>query len=82
MTAGASAPEEVVAAVIDFLSPVAGVEEISITDEDEYFPPPRNLRELLAAVDIVATLGLGGPVTDRPELNDRHIGASDVLVTL
>ncbi len=82
VTAGASAPEEVVAAVIDFLSPVAGVEEISITDEDEYFPPPRNLRELLAAVDIVATLGLGGPVTDRPELNDRHIGASDVLVTL
>ena len=26
-----------------------------ITDEDEYFPPPRNLRDLLAAIDVVAT---------------------------
>ena len=82
VTAGASAPEDVVQAVIAFLDPRNGVEEISITDEDEYFPPPRNLRELLTAVDVVATLGLGGSVPDRPDLNDRIIGASDVLVTL
>ncbi len=82
VTAGASAPEDVVQAVIDFLSPTNGVEEVRITDEDEYFPPPRNLRELLAAVDAVATVGLGGSLSARPELNDRHIGASDVLVTL
>ena len=79
VTAGASAPEDVVRAVIDFLDPVAGVEEVSITDEDEYFPPPRNLRELLGAVDVVATLGLGGPTRDRPTLNDRQIDASEVL---
>ena len=82
VTAGASAPEDVVQAVIDFLGPQNGVEEVTITDEDEYFPPPRNLRELLAAIDTVATLGLGGPVADRPDLNDRQIGASDVLATL
>lgn len=82
VTAGASAPEDVVQAVIDFLAPTNGVEEVRITDEDEYFPPPRNLRELLTAIDSVATVGLGGSLADRPELNDRQIGASDVLVTL
>ncbi len=82
VTAGASAPEDVVQAVIDYLSPTNGVEEVRITDEDEYFPPPRNLRELLTAIDAVATIGLGGAFDARPELNDRHIGASDVLVTL
>lgn len=82
VTAGASAPEDVVQAVIDFLAPANGVEEVRITDEDEYFPPPRNLRELLLAIDVVATVGLGGSLEDRPELNDRQIGASDVLVTL
>jgi 4-hydroxy-3-methylbut-2-enyl diphosphate reductase len=82
VTAGASAPEDVVRAVIDFLAPRSGVEEVSITDEDEYFPPPRNLRELLGAVDLVATLALGGPTEDRPALNDRLIDASDVLNTL
>jgi 4-hydroxy-3-methylbut-2-enyl diphosphate reductase len=82
VTAGASAPEDVVRAVIDFLDPVDGVEEVHITEEDEYFPPPRNLRELLAAVDVAATLGLGGSVPDRPALNDRQIDAADVLTTL
>lgn len=82
VTAGASAPEDVVQAVIDFLAPVNGVEEVRITDEDEYFPPPRNLRELLGAIDTVATVGLGGSLGDRPDLNDRQIGASDVLSTL
>ena len=36
-----------------------GVEEVRITDEDEYFPPPRELRDLLAAVDVLATFSLG-----------------------
>ena len=82
VTAGASAPEDVVTAVIDFLAPTDGVEEIAITQEDEYFPPPRNLRELLSAVDVLATLGLGGSVTDRPALDDRQIDAADVLTSL
>jgi 4-hydroxy-3-methylbut-2-enyl diphosphate reductase len=82
VTAGASAPEELVDAVIARLDPAAGVEEVSITDEDEYFPPPRELRDLLAGVDVAATFALGGSVPDRPALNDRHLAASDVLAML
>ncbi len=82
VTAGASAAEDVVASVIAHLSPVNGVDEIRITEEDEYFPPPRNLRELLLAIDVVANLGLGASVPERVDLNDRQIGASEVLVAL
>jgi 4-hydroxy-3-methylbut-2-en-1-yl diphosphate reductase len=82
VTAGASAPEELVAAVIERLAPHAGVEEVQITDEDEYFPPPRSLRELLSAVDVVATLSLGGSLEARPAVNDKLISASDVLAAL
>lgn len=82
VTAGASAPEELVAAVIDRLAPRDGVEEIRITDEDEYFPPPRSLRDLLAAVDVLATLSVGGSVPDRPPVNDRELSASTVLAEL
>ncbi len=48
VTAGASAPEDLVQAVIERLAPVQGVETVHVTDEDEYFPPPRELRELAA----------------------------------
>jgi 4-hydroxy-3-methylbut-2-enyl diphosphate reductase len=82
VTAGASAPEELIEAVIARLAPVAGVEEVRITDEDEYFPPPRELRDLLAGVDALATFGLGGSVPDRPGLDDRALAASDVLTML
>jgi len=82
VTAGASAPEELVDAVIAHLAPVHGVEEVRITTEEEYFPPPRELRELLAAVDAVCTFTLGGPIADRPGLNDRALAASDVLAAL
>jgi 4-hydroxy-3-methylbut-2-enyl diphosphate reductase len=46
VTAGASAPEDLVQAVIARLDPLDGVELVHVTDEDEYFPPPRDLREL------------------------------------
>jgi 4-hydroxy-3-methylbut-2-enyl diphosphate reductase len=82
VTAGASAPEELVEAIIDQLAPRGGVEEISITDEDEYFPPPRNLRDLITAIDAFATFGLGGSLSNRPTVNDRTIEASNVLASL
>lgn len=82
VTAGASAPEELVAAVIDRLAPRDGVEEVRITDEDEYFPPPRSLRDLLSAVDVLATFSLGGSVPARPPVNDRELSASTVLAEL
>ncbi len=82
VTAGASAPEELVEAVIDRLAPRHGVEEIRITTEDEYFPPPRELRDLLAAVDAAATVTLGGTLADRGGPADRDVAASDVLAAL
>jgi 4-hydroxy-3-methylbut-2-en-1-yl diphosphate reductase len=82
VTAGASAPEELVRAVIDTLAPVHGVEEVTVTDEDEYFPPPRNLRDLIGGIDVVATLALGGSLPDRPTADDRAVGASTVLASL
>ncbi|HEV3225749.1 MAG TPA: 4-hydroxy-3-methylbut-2-enyl diphosphate reductase, partial [Acidimicrobiales bacterium] len=82
VTAGASAPEELVDSVIARLAPAQGVEEVRITTEEEYFPPPRELRELLSAIDLVATFTLGGPVAGRPLLNDRAIEASEVLAAL
>jgi 4-hydroxy-3-methylbut-2-enyl diphosphate reductase len=82
VTAGASAPEQVVEAVIARLAPVHGVEEVRVTEEDEYFPPPRELRELLTAVDVAATALLAGPLDGRPTLLDRAVPASDVLAAL
>jgi 4-hydroxy-3-methylbut-2-enyl diphosphate reductase len=82
VTAGASAPEELIEAVIDRLAPAEGVDEIRFTDEDEYFPPPRELRDLLAGLDVAATFAFGGSVPDRPTLNDRRLEASDVLAVL
>lgn len=79
VTAGASAPEDLVRSVIDRLAPIAGVEEVSVTDEDEYFPPPRNLRELLGTIDATTALTLGGGGVP---LDDRSIDASDVLESL
>jgi 4-hydroxy-3-methylbut-2-enyl diphosphate reductase len=82
VTAGASAPEELVDAVIARLAPRAGVEHVRVTDEDEYFPPPRNIRELQTAIDVAATALSGGRLEGRPTLDDRRTAASDVLAAL
>ena len=78
VTAGASAPEDLVRKVIERLAPAQGVEEVSVTEENEYFPPPRNLRDLLAAVEAVGVT-LGANPGRPPILNDRTIDASQVL---
>ncbi len=71
VTAGASAPEELVDSVLARLAPTEGVERVSVTQEDEYFPPPRELRTLLA------DQGLGEALSD-----DRSVSASEVLADL
>ena len=81
VTAGASAPEELVQEVLDVLSPVNGVEEIHYVTEEEYFPPPRELRPLINAVGFFAGLGFTDSKT-KCEAEDRLIGASEVLQTL
>jgi 4-hydroxy-3-methylbut-2-enyl diphosphate reductase len=85
VTAGASAPEELVESVIAALAPVNGVELVRVTDEDEYFPPPRELREVFPALDVVAALTLGGdPNADAFGVprDDRSVAASDVLASM
>ncbi len=71
VTAGASAPEELVDSILAKLAPVSGVELVEVTEEDEYFPPPRELRTLLAE------RGLADALAD-----DRSVSASQVLASL
>tara|TARA_B100000959_G_scaffold253378_1_gene284188 strand:- start:1027 stop:1662 length:636 start_codon:yes stop_codon:yes gene_type:complete len=82
VTAGASAPEELVDAVIEHLSPSNGVEEVRITDEDEYFPPPREIRELLSALELAVHATLAVPSDARVGPLDREVAASEVLASL
>ena len=81
VTAGASAPEDLVSEVIERLSPSSGVEEIRITEEDEYFPPPRALREMRSAIELIAGLGFGRIPGDHVDA-DRRLPASAVLEAL
>jgi 4-hydroxy-3-methylbut-2-enyl diphosphate reductase len=81
VTAGASAPEELVQEVLDVLGPLNGVEEIHYVTEEEYFPPPRELRNLIHAVGFFASLGFSD-LSIKQEAEDRLIGASEVLRTL
>jgi 4-hydroxy-3-methylbut-2-enyl diphosphate reductase len=82
VTAGASAPEELVEAVLARLAPTQGVQIVPITDEDEYFPPPRNIRDLQASIETACTTMLGGSVDSGPKIDDRAIPASEVLAAL
>jgi len=87
VTAGASAPDELVDAVVARLAPRQGVEEVHVTDEDEYFPPPPELRELLKGLAAGLRLGLAGPAVEEEPgegalAGDRFVSAADVLATL
>lgn len=52
VTAGASAPEDVVQEVIQACKPTSGIEYLSVIEEDEYFPPPSQLRNLVQETNI------------------------------
>ena len=83
VTAGASAPEDLVQAVIARLAPRHGVVPVHVTDEDEYFPPPRELRELMATLDVAVPALFGGPLPVAAAggafTDDRRVDASSVL---
>ena len=82
VTAGASAPEWLVEAVLVELSPSHGVELVTTIEEDEYFPPPRDLRDLLRAMHLAASATLGtASVGERPAVDDRAISAASMLVS-
>jgi 4-hydroxy-3-methylbut-2-enyl diphosphate reductase len=94
VTAGASAPEALVRAVVDRLAPVHGVESAPVTVEEEYFPPPPELRDLLRGLEAVLALLSGAPggaegavpgpagPPDQVLAEDRATVAADVLERL
>jgi 4-hydroxy-3-methylbut-2-enyl diphosphate reductase len=80
VTAGASAPEWLVEEVLAALAPADGVEIVHVTDEDEYFPPPPELRDLLRVTAAAATALLGArPDPAVPTAGDRLVPAASVL---
>jgi 4-hydroxy-3-methylbut-2-enyl diphosphate reductase len=85
VTAGASAPESLVQAVIEQLAPTGGVEVVQVITEDEYFPPPPELRELLPALSACLSLLAGGPAPAGradPMADDRTRSAAAELAGL
>jgi 4-hydroxy-3-methylbut-2-enyl diphosphate reductase len=80
LTAGASAPEELVAEVLERLAPAAGVEEVHVVEEVEYFPPPPELRALLRVLATAAGTFFGcEPAARHPASDDRDLEAATVL---
>lgn len=80
VTAGASAPESLVNEVLRFLNPKKGVTIHSVTVEDEYFPPPPELREMLKAITALVDLVLQAPEASRFDSQaDREFTAAEVL---
>ena len=80
VTAGASAPESLVNEVLEKLNPRTGVYVNPVTIEDEYFPPPPELRELLRSLESVISLSFTGFVPqDDVASRDRDFSAAAVL---
>jgi len=80
VTAGASAPESLVNEVLDYLDPRDGVDVRSVTVEDEYFPPPPELREMLKALSALMDLALAAPTSSTFDAQaDREFTAAQVL---
>jgi 4-hydroxy-3-methylbut-2-enyl diphosphate reductase len=82
VTAGASAPEALVQEVVERLAPGNGVHNVRTLVEDEYFPPPPELREMLRGIATTVTVMAGGPVPSTPPdpaADDREVSASRVL---
>jgi 4-hydroxy-3-methylbut-2-en-1-yl diphosphate reductase len=90
VTAGASAPEALVQAVVDRLAPIHGVQATPVTVEEEYFPPPPELREILRALETAVSLLTAAPGPAGPAsvggatvlTGDRSTAAADVLSQL
>jgi 4-hydroxy-3-methylbut-2-enyl diphosphate reductase len=84
VTAGASAPEASVQQVIARLAPRRGVEVVRAGAEDEYFPPPPQLRAMLLALQSVIEGGLGArrPARPGPLDDDRSWSAARALAVL
>lgn len=80
VTAGASAPDELIFKVIEKLNPKFGYQEVGKVVEDEYFPPPPELRELIKATAKAMTAGIAFRTEITSPLDsDRDLSASSSL---
>jgi len=80
VTAGASAPDWLIHDLLDRLAPSRGVEVVHTTDEDEYFPPPPELRDLLRCLALAASVTFGAyPEDPLTTAVDRQVTATDML---
>jgi 4-hydroxy-3-methylbut-2-enyl diphosphate reductase len=81
LTAGASAPDHLVQEVIDRINPPEGFELFRVTDEEEYFPLPRQLRGFLTALQSAVEGGFTARHPGREGLleNDRQWTATEAL---
>jgi 4-hydroxy-3-methylbut-2-enyl diphosphate reductase len=80
VTAGASAPESLVNEVLHRLNAREGVYVNPVTIEDEYFPPPPELRELLRSLESLISLSFSGLLPqDDVASRDRDFSAAAVL---
>jgi 4-hydroxy-3-methylbut-2-enyl diphosphate reductase len=84
VTAGASAPDQRVQAVIEAVDPREGVELVRISDEDEYFPLPPQLRRFVQALQaaVEGAYACRTPHQRGPLERDRDWGATEALELL
>jgi 4-hydroxy-3-methylbut-2-enyl diphosphate reductase len=84
VTAGASAPDQRVRAVIEAIAPGGAVEIVRVTDEDEYFPLPPRLRTFVKTVQalVEGAFAAPNPGAHGPIEDDRGWDASEALALL
>jgi 4-hydroxy-3-methylbut-2-enyl diphosphate reductase len=84
VTAGASAPDSQVQAVIDAVAPSDGVDPLRMTEEDEYFPLPPSLRRLVTTLQalVEGSVACRSPGQPGPIEQDREWGATEALQLL
>ncbi|MEN8233983.1 MAG: 4-hydroxy-3-methylbut-2-enyl diphosphate reductase [Actinomycetota bacterium] len=84
VTAGASAPDQRVRAVIDAVAPGGKVEVVRINDEDEYFPLPPRLRAFVKTLQalVEGAFAAPSPGASGPIEEDRGWNATEALELL
>ena len=80
LTAGASAPDHLVTEVIDRLNPKLGFELLRVTDEEEYFPLPPQLRSFVTTLQHLVEAGFTAVDSGAGPLErDREWTATEAL---
>lgn len=84
VTAGASAPDQRVRDVIDAVNPTSGVELVRVTEEDEYFPLPPQLRRFMLTLQalVEGSVACSRPGQPGPFERDREFSATEALTLL